>query len=108
MLSLLTAPLAVLWTSAGGVQFAGSLDGPSLTDCKEASSFAALSCAAAHAAASDAAWAFFATLVGSFCEAAADAAAAAHACCDRSFARSTVACVVSAIVPGSSAGPAGG
>src|SRR5262245_35230950 len=96
MLSLLTAPAAGLWMSAGGVQPAGGPVGPSLTPASEAASLVALSVAAAQSAAAWAAAARLATL------AVEDAAAVAHACCLRSFARSTLACVVTAIVPGSS------
>src|SRR4051794_4718702 len=109
MLSLLTAPVAVLWTSAGSDgSTVPSVETPPLTPASEEDSLSALACAEAHAAASWAACCCLATLVGSALAAACDAAALSHASLAMAFARSTVACVVIACVPGSSAGPAGG
>ena len=106
MLSLLTAPAAGKWTSGSGV-FPASEAGPSLTPASDAVSEAAFAVLVAHVAASAAAVAALATLFGSAALAAAEAVAASHACFFRSFARSTVACVVIACVSGASPGPSG-
>src|SRR4051794_4942859 len=65
-LSLLTAPLAVLWTSAGWAgSTAPSLATPPLTPASEVDSPSALAFALAHAAASWAALVCLSTLLGS-------------------------------------------
>src|SRR5690348_4792028 len=68
MLSLLTAPVAVLCTSAGSAgSSVPSVETPPLTPASDADSLSALACAEAHAAASWAACCCFGTFVGSAC-----------------------------------------
>src|SRR4051812_17303199 len=109
MLSLLTAPVAVLWTSAGCAgSTVPSVDTPPLTPASELDSLSALALAVAHAAASEAACVCLVTLFGSAAAAAAEAVAASQASLAIALARSTVAWVVIACVAASSAAVAGG
>src|SRR4051794_20517433 len=104
MLSLLTAPVAAWCASVGSVGFAGSVVMPPLTPSSDFCSLSALVCAFAQAAASAAAVVCLATLPGSAAAAAAEAVALSQRSLAISFARATVAAVVIACVPASSAG----
>src|SRR3954471_21689997 len=103
MLSLLTAPSAGLWTSAGRLGFAGSAAAPPVTRPSGAWALETLAFAVAQSAASAAAVVALSTLFGSAAAAAWLAAALSHAVLATALARSTLACVVLANPAGSSA-----